>query len=214
MAEGIETAAELAVLQDLGCDYGQGFLLGRPEPLLQTRPRVAVPARPPAVPDSLSRAEPVLGFYAEAIRLSPIPSYVVDTRRRMVAWNAAAEALLGYPAAAMVGHTCYRSPLDHQNQAGHRLCVGACPLVEAMAGHTAVQDRVSVRGRTGARRIITVAVVPLMDSGTGRVVGALEQFQLAPGWDGTGDREPSADEAAGPRSAPSKRPRASMDTPA
>ncbi len=32
VAEGIETAADLQVLQDLGCEYGQGYLLGRPMP--------------------------------------------------------------------------------------------------------------------------------------------------------------------------------------
>jgi EAL domain-containing protein (putative c-di-GMP-specific phosphodiesterase class I) len=29
-AEGIETAAQLALLQELGCEFGQGFLLSRP----------------------------------------------------------------------------------------------------------------------------------------------------------------------------------------
>ena len=32
VAEGIEDMAELAVLRDLGCRYGQGYLLGRPQP--------------------------------------------------------------------------------------------------------------------------------------------------------------------------------------
>lgn len=32
LAEGIETAAELAVLRQLGVQYGQGYLLGRPDP--------------------------------------------------------------------------------------------------------------------------------------------------------------------------------------
>ena len=32
VAEGIETAAQLAVLDHLGCDHGQGFLLHRPQP--------------------------------------------------------------------------------------------------------------------------------------------------------------------------------------
>jgi EAL domain-containing protein (putative c-di-GMP-specific phosphodiesterase class I)/DNA-binding response OmpR family regulator len=32
IAEGIETAAELAALRELGIPYGQGYLLGRPEP--------------------------------------------------------------------------------------------------------------------------------------------------------------------------------------
>jgi EAL domain-containing protein (putative c-di-GMP-specific phosphodiesterase class I) len=29
-AEGIETGAQLALLQELGCEFGQGFLLSRP----------------------------------------------------------------------------------------------------------------------------------------------------------------------------------------
>ena len=33
VAEGIESAAEIDVLRDLDCDYGQGFLLSRPVPL-------------------------------------------------------------------------------------------------------------------------------------------------------------------------------------
>jgi diguanylate cyclase (GGDEF)-like protein len=44
IAEGIETEAQLAVLQNLGCDYGQGYLLAKPkavdesEKLLYQRP--------------------------------------------------------------------------------------------------------------------------------------------------------------------------------
>lgn len=33
VAEGIETAEELQALRELGCEYGQGFLLGRPAPI-------------------------------------------------------------------------------------------------------------------------------------------------------------------------------------
>ncbi|WP_377299785.1 putative bifunctional diguanylate cyclase/phosphodiesterase [Rhizobium sp. SGZ-381] len=35
-AEGIEEEGQLRLLQDLGCDIGQGFLLGRPQPVDQT----------------------------------------------------------------------------------------------------------------------------------------------------------------------------------
>ena len=31
IAEGIETEAQLSLLQNLGCDYGQGYLLARPQ---------------------------------------------------------------------------------------------------------------------------------------------------------------------------------------
>jgi EAL domain-containing protein (putative c-di-GMP-specific phosphodiesterase class I) len=32
IAEGIQTEEEMACLQDMGIDYGQGFLLARPDP--------------------------------------------------------------------------------------------------------------------------------------------------------------------------------------
>jgi EAL domain-containing protein (putative c-di-GMP-specific phosphodiesterase class I) len=32
VAEGIETPRQLAAARDAGCVYGQGFLLGRPQP--------------------------------------------------------------------------------------------------------------------------------------------------------------------------------------
>jgi diguanylate cyclase (GGDEF)-like protein/PAS domain S-box-containing protein len=40
VAEGIETAAQATILQGLGCDIGQGYLLGRPEPLSTSTARV------------------------------------------------------------------------------------------------------------------------------------------------------------------------------
>lgn len=39
VAEGIETRAELATIIDLGCDYLQGYLLGRPSPALVSSPQ-------------------------------------------------------------------------------------------------------------------------------------------------------------------------------
>ena len=32
IGEGIETEAQRQTLRELGCDYGQGYLLGRPAP--------------------------------------------------------------------------------------------------------------------------------------------------------------------------------------
>ena len=33
MAEGIETSEQLEALRSIGCRYGQGFLLGAPQPI-------------------------------------------------------------------------------------------------------------------------------------------------------------------------------------
>ena len=35
VAEGIETQEQLEILRELGCEYGQGYLLARPLPLEQ-----------------------------------------------------------------------------------------------------------------------------------------------------------------------------------
>lgn len=45
IAEGISTEAELRTLRALGCDHGQGFLLGRPMPLAQLISLVEADAR-------------------------------------------------------------------------------------------------------------------------------------------------------------------------
>ena len=37
LAEGVETEAEASVLRELGFDYGQGFLFGRPAPASDLR---------------------------------------------------------------------------------------------------------------------------------------------------------------------------------
>ena len=38
LAEGIETADQLAFLREQGCDYGQGYLFGRPQPVASEEP--------------------------------------------------------------------------------------------------------------------------------------------------------------------------------
>jgi EAL domain-containing protein (putative c-di-GMP-specific phosphodiesterase class I) len=48
IAEGIETAEEAALCQDLGCHFGQGYLFGRPESLEFTD---GVAGNTPSVPD-------------------------------------------------------------------------------------------------------------------------------------------------------------------
>ena len=48
LAEGIETEAQLTWLLDHGCAYGQGYLLAKPNPLIELLERIGVP--PPRSP--------------------------------------------------------------------------------------------------------------------------------------------------------------------
>jgi EAL domain-containing protein (putative c-di-GMP-specific phosphodiesterase class I) len=41
IAEGIETEVQRAALEAMGCDMGQGYLLGRPSPITHWQTRTA-----------------------------------------------------------------------------------------------------------------------------------------------------------------------------
>jgi PAS domain S-box-containing protein len=182
VAEGVETHDEWQVLRDLGCDYGQGFLFGRPAPRPVTE---GLGGQVPPVlkhPVPQSSGSDVLAFYADAVRGAEVASYVVDRGRRLVAWNGAAEALLGFKEEDLVGTPCFHNPLDHRDRNGQRLCAGACPLVWSMARQRAHSAVVTARARDGNRLIVKVWAVPLWDASARRVVGALEQFQLVASW--------------------------------
>ena len=183
VAEGIETEEELAALTDLGCDYGQGFLLGRPDAVMTALPPTAAQGRrAPLAAAEPQAVDPTLVLYAQSITGSPIPSYVVDRRRRMVAWNEAAASLLGYTPVELVNQRCFQSPLDHRNQEGQRLCATVCPLVHSMAMQQAHAAVTSVRRADGQRQLVQVWVTPLFAGAEGHVVGALEQFQPVAHW--------------------------------
>ncbi len=213
LAEGVETAEELATVRRLGCDYAQGFYLGRPAAALlptAAKPVGADPGRPrPGVVRESVRpaAHPVLAWYAQAVAEAPIPSYVVGRRREIVAWNRAAEVLLGYPASQLVGQRCMQGPLDHRDAAGRALCRGFCPLVHSMPDQAVHAAVVSVAQADGARQDLEVWVIPLVDGASGRVVGALEQFRPVRGPAmarpaRAGDTPAGPPEGPGPRSAP------------
>ena len=50
VAEGIETAPQLAFLRDHGCDQGQGYLFGKPLPAAQFAEMLQAQARGAAMP--------------------------------------------------------------------------------------------------------------------------------------------------------------------
>ena len=182
LAEGVETAAEVAAVARLGGDSAQGYYSAKPAAHLVpvSAARVLSPSPLTSHPEGApppSQPSPALGFYAQAVAGSPIPSYVVDRRRVIVAWNAAAERLLGHPAGQLVDRRCAAGPLDHRDADGRLLCRGFCPLVHSMAEQIVEAAVVSAADAEGERHQGEIWVTPIFASALGRVVGALEQFR-------------------------------------
>ena len=57
LAEGVETPAQASLLRDLGCNYAQGYLFGRPAPASDTIKRLQRAYREEAEPGREATAE-------------------------------------------------------------------------------------------------------------------------------------------------------------
>jgi hypothetical protein len=80
IAEGIEREGELATVRELGIEYGQGYLLGRPADLEAIKAGLAggapAPAAPPeVVPPSRLAPPPVASHSAPAAPPRPAPAW-------------------------------------------------------------------------------------------------------------------------------------------
>ncbi len=175
IAEGIETEAEMAELVRLGVVMGQGFLLGRPapEPVPGSLTLVSLPPVAKVLGEAAKQA-------SEADSALGLAHYAADHGRRIVAWDAAAEAITGRKAAEMIGLPCWLSGMDHRDIAGNRLCFEACPLVRSMQQKAPQESLVSLRDASGERRWVTMHTEPVLSS-EGKVIGALETFSLVEG---------------------------------
>ena len=100
--------------------------------------------------------------------------YFVDTERRIMFWNKAAEEITGYTAEEIVGKQCHCSGLNHIDEEGHPLCHVGCPLFASIADGKQRQHRVFVRHKEGYRIPVLVNVFPLVKDGG--IIGAVEVF--------------------------------------
>ncbi len=188
IAEGIETVGELEALREMGIEYGQGFLLGRPSAEPSPSPcRIVVEAgvTNSVVPlvtrgrDSVDRPSGcgvVLDLFHQALFDNVDRAvYYVDRRRTILGWNRKAEEVSGFSAAEVVGRRCMNRMLDHIDEAGTPLCQGLCPLVHAMHDGLPREDVVLLRHKLGHRVRVAVQVTPVRDRDR-RIVGAIEVF--------------------------------------
>ncbi len=165
IAEGIETEQERDELAAMGISFGQGFLLGRPEP----RP---LPGR--ILEESGVTEEEVKALLGNAMPQTEA-AYAVDRHRRILHWNAQAALLSGSAEDEVIGKTCWLSGLEHQDASGIRLCFFACPLVATLRSGRPHAGIVSMRVKDGHRHWVTTSVSPVLDD-RGKVVGAIEKF--------------------------------------
>lgn len=101
--------------------------------------------------------------------------YVVDRERRIVCWNAGAEAISGYTAAEVVGRQCADNVLQHVDAEGNSLCKGRCPLADAMDSGITHTGSLFLHHKDGSRKPVQVRTTPVRDH-KGTIVGAVEVF--------------------------------------
>ena len=178
LAEGIETAEELHVLQQMGIPLGQGFFLGRPQADPVTSP-LSLPSKVQIdLPRSALHAsdQEIFQKAAEMAYATSFATYVVTRTRHIVAWNEAAATLTGWSPSQIEQHRCHDGRLNHHDLAGDPLCVGACPLVWTMVKNQAHKQRVIAFTGEGLPRAIEVLTTPLWNPITHKIVGAIEYF--------------------------------------
>lgn len=102
--------------------------------------------------------------------------YRVDVRRRIVAWNAAAEAITGYAAEEVIGRSCADNILRHVGADGCELCASGCPLTTAFVTERGGEFRHYLHHKHGHRLPVQMRCVPLRDA-NGAIAGGLEIFR-------------------------------------
>lgn len=109
--------------------------------------------------------------------------YCVDTERRIMYWNRAAEMITGYTKEEMIGKCCFDSQLDHIDKKGRPLCNLLCPLVGTIFDGQERHEQVFLRNKNGHRIPVVVNTYPLEFGG--KTIGAIEVFQdcIAPTYD-------------------------------
>lgn len=101
--------------------------------------------------------------------------YFVDLERNITYWNSGAEAITGYKASQVIGHSCKDNILNHCTENGVELCLAACPLVRSIKSGQHQEAEVYLHHADGHRVPVLVRTSPIHDE-KGVIIGAVEIF--------------------------------------
>ncbi|MCM8785959.1 MAG: PAS domain-containing protein [Candidatus Omnitrophica bacterium] len=101
--------------------------------------------------------------------------YIIDINRKILYWNKSAEDITGYRAKEVIGKSCKDNILKHVDKDGKELCLGDCPMVEAMKTRKKVTGKVYLHHKHGYRLLIKVTGIPIIEK-KGEVKGVIELF--------------------------------------
>ena len=103
--------------------------------------------------------------------------YIVDTQRRILFWNKAAENITGHEAHEVINKYCQNNILNHISKDGMPLCRVGCPLLDSITKSEQRQSEVLLRHKHGHRIPIITNIFPIIEDGV--VQGAVEIFTIS-----------------------------------
>ena len=96
-----------------------------------------------------------------------LPAFAVGATGELIAWNAAAEQLFGYPAPSVLGRPCH-DVLCGLDLHGNRYCDADCPIMRmARRGEEPNRFTLLARGRSGETLDVSMSVLPVEDPRAG-----------------------------------------------
>ncbi len=101
---------------------------------------------------------------------------MLDSSRKIIYWNQAAEKITGFSADEVIGTNCWEHAISHLNMRGFSLCNGNdCLACRAMNGKLLVQEDVYFQHKEGFRIPVETNISPIINE-KGEVTGVIEIF--------------------------------------
>jgi diguanylate cyclase (GGDEF)-like protein/PAS domain S-box-containing protein len=101
--------------------------------------------------------------------------YIVDTGRRILSWNKAAERITGFTRDEVLGRGCHENILLHVDERGGSLCQDGCQLLQVSQDGRPREAELYLRHRHGHRIPVSLRVVAMRNQ-AGALVGVAEVF--------------------------------------